>query len=283
MTTALDAGIVTAAFVLPRSDGSFEPEQSAFLKTLGQRRRSVLLAFAPKAAGTFLRTALIYAVEGQLTRVIHAQGGRDGTPYLPCYLLYLGGGFPASTLITHVHMQALPANRHLVEALDLKPVIMLRSVPDMLVSYLDMIDAELASPDHWLNLAIPPSFAGWDAGRRADFLIDTLMPWYASYFATWRDFLRAAPGRVKVLRFADVRARPAEAVQAILDHSGLSCSEEMCELAVEMVWRERFESRFNRGEDGRGRNRFTADQLARIERMLFAHYGLEDWRAELMP
>ena len=65
-------------------------------------------------------------------RTVHAQGGRDASFYLPTFLMYYAGGFPARPLVTHVHMQALPANRHFIEALDLKPVIMMRAIPDML-------------------------------------------------------------------------------------------------------------------------------------------------------
>ena len=43
-------------------------------------------------------------------------------------------------------MQALPANCHFIDALELRPVTMLRSVPDMLASYLDMLAAEPLSP-----------------------------------------------------------------------------------------------------------------------------------------
>ncbi len=283
MAFELDIQTTAAVFTLPHVDGAFDEDTASYLHNLSRRRRSIMLAFAPKAAGTFLRTAAIYAVDGQLTRVIHAQGGRDATPYLPTYLLYLAAGFPDSTLVTHLHMQALPSNRRFIEALDLRPVIMLRSVPDMLVSYLDMLAAEPASPSHWLNAAIPPHFAQMDDAARADFLIETIMPWYASYFATWADYVHTAPERVCVLRYGDVVRDPLYVLQTLLDHSGLPRSAKVCELSLEAAWAERHENRFNRGEEGRGATRLTAAQRARIARLLFDYYGLEAWRAELMP
>ncbi|HXC54375.1 MAG TPA: sulfotransferase domain-containing protein [Rhizomicrobium sp.] len=283
MAFELDVEAATAVFTLPHVDGDFDAEVASYLRGLGRRRPSVMLAFAPKAAGTFLRMAAIYAVDGQLTRVVHAQGGRDATPYMPAYILYLAGGFPDGTLVTHLHMQALPANRHFIEALDLKPVIMLRSVPDMLVSYLDMLAAEPASPSHWLNAAIPPRFADMDDSARADFLIDTIMPWYASYFSTWACYAREAPGRVCVLHYADVVGNPVHVLQTLLDHSGLSRSTKLCQLAVDAAWGERREHRFNRGEQGRGRVRLSDGQLARIAHLLFDYYDLDEWRSELMP
>ncbi len=283
MTFQLDEKAATAVFTLPHVDGAFDADLTAYLGTLGRRRPSVMLAFAPKAAGTFLRAAAIHAVDGQLTRVTHAQGGRDATPYLPAYIQYFAGGFPDHTLVTHLHMQALPSNRRFIEALDLKPVIMLRSVPDMLVSYLDMLEAEPATPSHWLNAAIPPHFDLMADVERADFLIDTIMPWYASYFATWADYARVAPERVCVLRYGDVVRDPLYVLQTLLDHSGLPRSAKVCELSLEAAWSERHENRFNRGEEGRGLARLTSEQRARIARLLFDFYGLGAWRAELMP
>jgi len=283
MAFEIDVEAGVAVFTLPNVDGTFSDDQTAYLRALGRRRPSVFLAFAPKAAGTFLRAAAIHAVDGQLTRVIHAQGGRDATPYLPAYILYLAGGFPPNTLVTHLHMQALPANRHFVEALDLKPVIMLRSVPDMLISYLDMLASEPPAPIHWLNAAIPPRFVEMDDASRADFLIETILPWYASYFATWAAFATDAPDRVCILRYGDVRRDPVGVLQTLLAHSGLPRSAEMCELALDVAWRDRDENRVNKGVEGRGRARLNAAQLARIERLLFDFYDLEHWRANLMP
>ena len=283
MSFEIDADAATALFTLPASDGEYDPDHTAYLRAIGRRRPSVLLAFPPKCAGTFLRTAAIHAVNGQLVRVVHAQGGRDATPYLPVYIRYLVGGYPREPLVTHVHMQALPANRYFVEALDLKPAIMLRSVPDMLVSYLDMLAAEPASSNHWLNIAIPPGFAALDETAKADFLIDTIMPWYASYYATWLAYAAQAPERVLVLRYGDLNRDPAAMLQALLDHSGLGCAEEMCELAVAAAWHTRFENRFNHGEEGRGVSRFSAGQIDRIARHLTYYGALAPWREELLP
>jgi hypothetical protein len=279
----LEMEAASAIFALPQSEGAFDPEQADYLRALGRRRQSVLLAFAPKCGGTFLRSAAIHAVDGKLTRIVHAQGGRDATPYLPSYILYLAGGFPERTLVTHVHMQALPANRHFVETLDLKPAIMLRSVPDMLVSYLDMLEAEVPTPNHWLNVIIPDAYPAWSAGRKADFIIDVLMPWYASYYATWLAFRRAAPQRVLVLRYCDFRRDAAQSLCALLQHSGLPRSDDVCELAVAAAWREKEVNRFNRGEEARGRTRFTPAQHARITRFLTDYFDLGEWRHDLLP
>src|ERR1700753_4239738 len=123
MSLSIELEAVEAMFTPLAGDGVFEPDIAKYLGELGQARPCVVLAFPPKAAGTYLRSAAIAAVGGQLVRTVHAQGGRDASFYLPVFLTYLAGGYPSRTLVTHVHMQALPANRYFIDALGLRPVI----------------------------------------------------------------------------------------------------------------------------------------------------------------
>ncbi len=142
MTSRFKDRLANATFAPPNCDGSFEPDFAAYLKESGRDppdawcwrsrpRRRALSCARPRCA----------AVRGAFVRTVHAQGGRDASFYLPTFLLYYAGGFPARPLVTHVHMQALPANRHFMDTLGLKPVIMIRAIPDMLASYADMLDA----------------------------------------------------------------------------------------------------------------------------------------------
>ena len=283
MTLQLDEKLARAAFSSPNCDGSFTPDFAAYLKGLGATRPSVVLAFAPKAAGTFLRSAAISAVTGALVRTSHAQGGRDASFYLPTFLLYYAGGFPRRPLVTHVHMQALPANRHFIEALGLKPVIMIRAIPDMLASYADMLDADSVSPDTWLNIRLPPNYAGLPLSAKNDFLIDMIGPWYASYFATWMEYARDVPGRVCVLDYQGLLADPAAILEALLTHAGLPRPRETCQIALDAVWESRADFRFNKGVAGRGAGRFTLQQIARLERQLDFYPELVAIKDKLIP
>ena len=279
---AFDFEAASAAFALPNCDGSFEPDFAHYLRELGETRPSVVLAFAPKAAGTYLRSAAIVATGGQLVRTVHAQGGRDASFYLPTFLGYYANNYPARTLVTHVHMQALPANQHFIDALDLKPVIMLRPIPDMLASYADMLRADPEAPDNWLNVRLPPDYATLDEEARGDFLVDMMGPWYASYFATWQEYSAAAPDRVLVLDYESFTRDPATALERLLAHSGLPRSREECERALKAVWEERGDFRFNKGVSGRGKARFTPAQLARLERQLAFYPNLDGMRNALL-
>jgi Sulfotransferase domain len=282
MNSFLQSHLANAAFSPPNCDGSFDPEFEDYLHILAATRPSIVLAFAPKAAGTYLRSAAIAAVHGQLVRTVHAQGGRDASFYLPTFLMYYAGNFPARTLVTHVHMQALPANQHFIEALDLKPVIMLRSIPDMLASYLDMLEADPLSADNWLNMRVPENYPVLDDAAKADFIIDMMAPWYASYFSTWMDYAKE-DRRVLVLNYDEFRADPVTTLMQLVDHSGLPRSLEQCRLALEATWTERSDLRFNKGVSGRGHTRFTAAQLDRLERQIDFYPNLAELKARLIP
>ena len=219
---------VSAAFSLPGADGTFDAPTAALARRLCILRGTVVLAFAPKAAGTFFRTAALIASNGQLIRSVHAQGERDAQFYLPTFLAYYAGKMTSRTMVTHVHMQALTANQKFIEAFDLKPVIMLRPIPDMLASYCDMLDRDPAALLEGLNGRIPEAFPSWDRGQKTDFLIDMLGPWYASYFVTWLDYAAQSPGRVLTLTYDAFVADPAAALHSALTHSGIRRPLEAC-------------------------------------------------------
>jgi hypothetical protein len=278
----LDSRAIGAAFAQPDSDGNFTGVFADYLRSLGMKRPVLFFAFAPKVAGTFLRTAAIDAVGGSLVRIVHAQGGRDAQPYLPIFINYFLGGMCEGPLVAHVHMQALPANRRFLEAFGIKPIIMLRPISDMLASYWDMLDASARARAEGLNCPIPDAFPSFSTEQKADFMIDMIAPWYVHYFATWRDYARARPGDVCVLRYADFVADPAHVLETALDHADLTRSRFICQAALDGAWKDRAALRFNKGTLGRGRAYFSDAHHERLARMLNYHPVLADWRGELL-
>jgi len=279
---APDEKAIGAAFSQPENDGTFSGEFGTYLRGIARTRPIVMFAFAPKAAGTFLRSAAIAAINGQLRRVVHAQGGRDAQPYLPLFIAYYMGALGDQPLVTHVHMQALAANRHFVEALDLKPIVMIRSIPDMLASYWDMLDNDPEARQDGLNCSIPDFFPAMPKGDKADFLIDILGPWYAGYFATWFDYAKEDPERVLLLHYGEFRRAPALALEQALRHSGLPKPEVICRAAIDETWKERTLFRFNRGEERRGRAYFSWRHFDRLARLLSYYPISPDWQSELL-
>ncbi len=283
MKFGLDQRSINAIFDVPGNDGSYPPEGLAYLQDLSSKRPCVFLAFAPKAAGTFLRQAAIDAVGGDLVRVVYAQGGRDGQPYLPTFIAYHRGGICPGPLVTHIHMQALPANQRFMEALNIRPVIMIRNIPDMLASYWDMLEADPAARRDGLNCEIPENFPSLSKEQKSDFLVDILAPWYASYYSTWLGYAVAQPDRICILAYSDLQSDAAGTLEKVLEHSRLPRLRRECEAAVESAWSDRGNLRFNKGTEGRGQRYFSSEQIERLARLL-AHYpGIGAHKDVLLP
>lgn len=281
MNFDLDQNAIQAVFDLPDNEGAFAPSQQQYLRQLGAQRPAVFMAFPPKAAGTFLRQAVIEASGGDLVRVVYAQGGRDAQPYMPTFLGYYLGGLCAGPLVAHVHMQALPSNVSFLNAFGIRPIIMLRSVRDMLVSYRDMLDADPSSQRQDLNIAIPEDWTTRDARAKGDFLVDMLGPWYASYYATWLALAQQAGSQILVLGYGELLAAPQDVLHRILLHSGIDTSLEECASTMGDVWIDRSRLRFNQGREGRGATQLSDAQQDRIKALLSQYPVLRDRLAEI--
>ncbi len=277
-----DQTAIAAAFAQPDPDGRFSGAFGAYLRRIGAQRKAIVFVFPPKAAGTFLRTAAIAACDGQLLRIVHAQGGRDAQPYLPLLVDYFTGGLTPKTLVSHIHMQALPANRYILEAFGMRPIVMLRSIPDMLASYWDMLDTDALARQDGLNCSIPENFPELTSEEKAAFCIDMLAPWYASFYATWLEYVAREPRTVLLLHYAQMCADPAGTLARALAHAGIEVADARCREAAEEAWNERHALRFNKGEAGRGLKYFDAGHLRRLDRLLSYFPALAPWRAQLM-
>ena len=281
MSAVIDSSAIHAVFARPLTDGSFEPAVRDYLRRVFARRPFLFLAFAPKCAGTYFRQAAIHALDGQLVRMCHAQGGRDGTFYLPNVLVSCLDD-AAPTTVTHLHMQALAANRHFIEALGIKPVIMMRNIADMLASFLDMLERDPVARMEGLNCQIPENFCDMDRDSKLDFVIDVIAPWYASYFATWKNFVDDAPEMVCILRYSDFCNDPAKTLHRAITHAGFPTTLFQCRQSLDEVWLVKEGYRYNRGIRGRGKDYFSSVHLARLQRQLSYYPQLADWTAELL-
>lgn len=281
MAAVIDNKAIQAIFAQPRSDGSFEGPVLQYLRSIGERRPLLLLAFAPKAAGTYFRQAAIFATNGQLIRISHAQGGRDGRLYLPTVLTCCLDDESAAN-VTHIHMQALAANKHFIQTFGLKPIIMIRNIPDMLASFVDMLESDPTGRAEGLNCQVPDNFLDFDRAQKLDFVMDVIAPWYVSYFATWKTFVDEAPEAICVLRYRKFLSHPADTLHGALTHAGFAVAHSKCEEAMARAWKQRQMYRFNKGERGRGKTYFSPAHLAALSRMLSYYPQLASWQQELI-
>jgi hypothetical protein len=280
MPAVIDNDALQAVFAQPKPDGAFEGNTLSYLSRVGANRPVLFLAFAPKAAGTFFRQAAMHTIDGELIRVAHAQGGRDGTPHLPNLLsCYLDNDL--APIVTHIHMQAFSANLNLLKAFGIRPVIMLRNIPDMLASFWDMLNSDAVARAEGLNCVVPDNFVDLSHAQKADFIIDAIAPWYASYFASWKSFFDKMPKQICVLRYRNFCQQPAESLHAALTHAGFVVSRLKCETSLAQVWSQRSALRYNKGKEGRGKVYFSPHNLEEISRKLSHYPHLDGWMSDL--
>jgi hypothetical protein len=278
----IDRDAVAACFAQPEIDGSFHGVFADYLARISRLRPVLLFAFPPKAAGTFLSRAAAVAADGSLVRAVHAQGGREAQFYLPVFVSYFNGGVCDGPMTIHAHMTARPGNRGFVEALSLKPIVMVRPVCDMLASLWDMLAANREARLENISGAVPEDFPAFAAARKADYLIDMIGPWYVNYYATWLEYAEARPESVLVLRYDAFRRDPLETLERVLRHAGLAPPREAVEAALAGVWKERDKVRFNKGVPGRGGDYFSPEHVARLVRMMSNYPVLAPWRGALL-
>ncbi len=171
--------------------------------------------------------------------------------------------------IAHIHMQAFAANRNLLSAFGIRPVIMLRNVPDMLTSFWDMLDTDADARRDGLNCVVPEDFTSFSDAQKADFMVDIIAPWYASYFASWKSFCDEAPGsRFASCATTDSAARRTNPSTPPSPMPALSCRAP----PAAKRWRAPGPSAkifgYNKGTEGRGRTYFSPRHLAEISRKL---------------
>ena len=282
MDVYLDNSMLEAVFQLPYNDGSLPAAMQDFFEEMGARRPTVLLAFPPKAAGSFLRAAVEQATGGQLMRCCYAQGGRDAQPYLPTFIAYYAGARGAGPMVAHLHMQAFPANRAFVEGFGIRPVVMVRNIADMLASYWDMLEDGGSGLPMGINCTIPDDFRLWPAAQRADFMIDVIGPWYVGYYATWLNYHRTHPERMCLVQYADLMANPAGTLFRLLEACGSGVGLDTCRKAIGTIWRERRLHRFGEDVTGRGEDYFSPAQRDRLARMLSYYPATAPFRAALL-
>ncbi|MGB8363627.1 MAG: hypothetical protein WCE20_03730 [Rhizomicrobium sp.] len=281
MSAQIDSTDMQAVFAKPRHDGCFEGALLQYARRISNLRRIIVLAFPPKAASTFLCQAATYAVDGQHVRTPYALGGRDGSFYLPTIMVsFLDRSSPIT--VTHIHMQAFNSNRHFIEAFNLKPVIMIRSIPDALASFCDMMDSTEQLRIDGFQCVIPPDFLDMDRETKINFIVDMFAPWYVSYYASWKSYVDCAPERICVLHYDEFREDPADCLHRAVVHSGLSITKSKCEESVERARSEREQLKYNKGVGGRGKEYFSQAHLMRIASMLAYYPQLKPWMSELM-
>jgi hypothetical protein len=219
--------------------------------------KHILIACMPKSASTFL-CAIIAQLPGMKEVVLtygHHRREQELCP-LQCAL------FHELNYVTSHHTRYSQATQDILTQFSIFPVILVRNIHDCVVSLRDhLLSESLDIPQAY----VPRNFRDLSVERQYDFIIDCMVPWYASFVASWSEY----KGPCVAIAYRQLIQDFPAAVGMILKMAGFDASRADIETAMAKV--NPREKRFNVGRVGRGMENLSDHQIGRI-RNQFSFY-----------
>lgn len=204
--------------------------------------RHVFIACMPKSGSTFLKMAMCALTGWPEAVLTYAFLQNEEELYLP----YLRTVVRNDT-VTQQHVRATVPNLQMMRAFQIRPVVLVRNLFDVVVSYTDFFDT---------GAKVNTFFAGrWDGlprDRKLDLVIDNFVPWYNAFYAGWTDVIKYGLHDCTFLRYEDMIADKQGTLESLSAFYGLEKSAEDCAAAIATTEGLKDHTRFNKGKVGRG-------------------------------
>jgi len=214
------------------------------------------VACFPKSGSTLLKALLCLATGFPEQQLTYAYQQNEEELYLPWV-----HATARTPLVTQLHCRATEPNLHIVQAYGIRPVVLVRDIHDVLLSYKEFYDKG-AYLNSFFN-----EYPSLDDETRMDLVVDDRAPWYMAFYASWWD--AAQRGRIDVhwLTYEELTADKRRALAGVLDFYGLPTDPAAIDAAVAAAEDRRTATRFNKGVAGRGVSVLTERHKARIARL----------------
>lgn len=162
------------------------------------RQANILVACAPKSASTFIAGALAKAGGLPVVPLIHTMAsaatatlfGINNREQEIDQLALLRAGLNGRGYVTQHHTRCTPYLCHMLDTLNVRPVVTYRNIFDSLISLDDMItEAHMSVPeerDIYAFTGLPRSFRTMERAERLYLLAVRMTYWYLSFYISWR-------------------------------------------------------------------------------------------------
>ena len=228
--------------------------------------RHIFIACMPKSGSTFLKHVLCTLTAWREASLTYAFLQNEEELYLP----HLRSVARMDT-VSQQHCRATIPNVQMMQAFGIRPVVLVRDLFDVVVSYSDFFDT---------GATVNTFFAGrWEAlerPRRIDLMIDHFMPWYLAFFASWSDAMTKDQLDCHLLRYEDMIADKSGTIERLAAFHGLEHSSSDCAGAVAKVEgdADKAKTRFNKGKAGRG-DELSKKQKDRIRALADYYHDID--------
>ena len=199
----------------------------------------ILIACMPKSGSTFLLQLVCALPDFTRGRFILPPVGRRDPELDETCLQNLGRG----PCVAHLHIRNTERTTELYRKYRLKPVVLVRSLPDIVFSLRDHIKSQCSI---WQMFHTDVHHAALDDATLEAMIVRLATPWYVNFYMGWR-----AATDALLISYEELTADPKGVLRQIVDFAGAAVDDRAIAWAVAEV-QEKRESRFNVGVAGRG-------------------------------
>jgi hypothetical protein len=215
----------------------------------------------PKSGSTFLTHALAEVTCYERCYFGYSYSNIEQELYLPKMLDAYGKGS-----VVHQHFRPNAANLQILSLFKVRPIILVRNVFDAAVSLQDHLMQE--SLGNLPAVYTPSGFVNWAGERQFEYIVDFVMPWYVSFFASWVYAERIQKFPVLWMVYEDVIRDWPAAVAAALRFNGIEKPPEVIVATLARVMEKpRDRIRLNKAVVGRGETALSPAQRNRVREL----------------
>lgn len=220
-----------------------------------QLGRHIFVACVPKSGSTFLKNVLLALTGYRDAFMVTSAWQFEQELHLPAL-----ESFATFDTVTQQHCRASDMTVHVMQAFELRPVVLVRNIFDSAVSLLDFYDGGA-----YMNSYFRADYQSLGENDRIDLIIDNFIPWYFQFVASWTQAERDGRLELMWLTYEELIGDKPAAIAKVLEFYGLGASRRAIEQKIKETEGERRKTRFNKGVAGRGSSRLDDRQKKRIQ------------------
>lgn len=199
----------------------------------------ILLACMPKSGSTFLSDLICALPDFVRAKFAPSPMGRREQELDETCLQQIG----RRNVVGQLHVRNSEWTEKMRREYRLKPVVLVRSLPDAVVSLRDHLRRESTI---WPIFYADDRHAALDDAALEDMIVRLAAPWFVNFYMTWR----SAPDAL-LISYEELIVDPAAVLRQVLAFAGAEIDEKEIAKAIAAV-ADRRDSRFNVGVAGRG-------------------------------
>lgn len=237
----------------------------------------IFLTAMPKSGSTFLSNAL-----AEITGYSHSYLAFDyfnveQELYKPRMVDSYGVG-----TVVQQHMKANEPNLNLLRRFNIRPIVMVRNIFDVVISVRDHLHRE--SLHNLPGLYVSDNFKEYSEEKQIDFIITYYVPWYVSFYASWCQAEEHGKTDVFWVVYDEIIKDWVAGIKSILEHVDSDTDESLIRESVARIRSmPDATNRINKGMVGRGRKILSEAQRKKIagiarefELTNYGRIGLDD-------